>query len=135
MRLHFGLRIPAFSLLYLCLLSSTLPIHLLCQHPAPIRRRSHEHEHSDYNRRMGFDRMHSEGLESEASMSGSECGSPERNQAGPSKRKSTSKSSVRDGKTDQVGPRQPRQPLRRGDACLMCRAKKLVSTLIRLCGK
>jgi hypothetical protein len=95
--LHFGLRIPAFSRLYLCLLSSTLPIHLLCQYPAPIRRRLHEHEHSDYNRGLGFDRMHSEGLESEASMSGSESGSPERNQAGPSKRKSTFKGSVQDG--------------------------------------
>ena len=95
--LHFGLRIPAFSRLDFCLLSSIPPIHLLCQHPAPIRRRSHEHEQSDYNRRMGFDRMHSEGLESEASMSGSESGSPERNQAGPSKRKSTSKSSLQVG--------------------------------------
>jgi hypothetical protein len=45
---------------------------------------------------MGFDRMHSEGLESEASMSGSDSGSPERNQAGPSKRKSTSSYSLGD---------------------------------------
>ena len=79
--------------------------------------------------------MHSEGLESEASMSGSESGSPERNQAGPSKRKSTFEGTLGMIKTDQIGPRQPRQPLRRGDACLMCRAKKLVSTLFRLCGK
>lgn len=63
-------------------------------------------------------------------MSGSESGSPERSQAGPSKRKRMFKVSLEMSKTDQIGPRQPRQPLRRGDACLMCRAKKLVSTLL-----
>jgi hypothetical protein len=78
---------PASFLLYLL-----YPTPSSLTHPAPIRRRSHEHEHqqSSFSKRMGFERMHSEGMESEMSESDPESGSPERSQAGPSKRKSTS---------------------------------------------
>jgi len=131
-RLHFGLRftrlLPFSVILSLLHHRDTL----LSHHPAPIRRRSdereHGHEHSEYSRSMGFDRMHSEVMESEMSESGSEPGSPERTQAGPSKRKSQSDKVWKWQEADEIETRQPRQPLRRGDACLMCRAKKLVST-------
>lgn len=39
---------------------------------------------------------------------------------------------IKEQGADEVETRQPRQPLRRGDACLMCRAKKLVSTPFHL---